>query len=690
MRKLVRLGGACMLAGVLLAALVSPFVLGGGAVAAQVAASAAQITPASVAGDVPMVTTLTDRNGTPIATVFDQYRLPVTADQIAPVMKAAAVSIEDRRFYSEHGVDPTAVLRALINDVSGGATEGGSTITQQFVKNYLINVVNRNNPTAQAGDRANTLTRKIREARSAIQLDQQMSKADILAGYLNVVEFTGRIYGVAAAAHAYFGTSADKLTLPQAALLAGMLNNPTIYDPYAHPQAALTRRNIVLGAMVTTHAIDGPTADAARKAPLGVLPNGPAVPSSTCAGAAPNAGFLCQYALSYLRSAGLSADRLGSGGLTIRTTMDPAASAAAKSAVEANVPTTQDGVANTMAIVAPGTTSHQVLAMVANRNVGTDISRGQTTSNLVADVSDPFGAGSVFKIFTAGAALESGKAGLNTPLPNPSTGCFNLPGRACYPVHNDGSYPDPITLADGLATSPNTAFVGLETQVGMRAVLDMANRLGLRTTLRTNDAGSAPDTKSQDPQRNQPQSTYFQDKPSFTLGNSPVSPLELANVSATLMSGGTWCPPNPILSVVDRFGHPVDVASAPCEQAVPQGLADTLMAGLSQDTTSGTTAASASAAGWTRPGIGKTGTTQNSESVAFVGGTDGYAVSSLVFADGPNPRELCPGPPVHLGTCGNGAFGGTVAAPPYFTAMSTILAGKPDQPVPPPDPKYLN
>ncbi|HEY0450833.1 transglycosylase domain-containing protein [Actinophytocola sp.] len=690
MRKLVRLGGACMLAGVLLAALVSPFVLGGGAVAAQVAASAAQITPASVAGDVPMVTTLTDRNGTPIATVFDQYRLPVTADQIAPVMKAAAVSIEDRRFYSEHGVDPTAVLRALINDVSGGATEGGSTITQQFVKNYLINVVNRNNPTAQAGDRANTLTRKIREARSAIQLDQQMSKADILAGYLNVVEFTGRIYGVAAAAHAYFGTSADKLTLPQAALLAGMLNNPTIYDPYAHPQAALTRRNIVLGAMVTTHAIDGPTADAARKAPLGVLPNGPAVPSSTCAGAAPNAGFLCQYALSYLRSAGLSADRLGSGGLTIRTTMDPAASAAAKSAVEANVPTTQDGVANTMAIVAPGTTSHQVLAMVANRNVGTDISRGQTTSNLVADVSDPFGAGSVFKIFTAGAALESGKAGLNTPLPNPSTGCFNLPGRACYPVHNDGSYPDPITLADGLATSPNTAFVGLETQVGMRAVLDMANRLGLRTTLRTNDAGSAPDAKSQDPQRNQPQSTYFQDKPSFTLGNSPVSPLELANVSATLMSGGTWCPPNPILSVVDRFGHPVDVASAPCEQAVPQGLADTLMAGLSQDTTSGTTAASASAAGWTRPGIGKTGTTQNSESVAFVGGTDGYAVSSLVFADGPNPRELCPGPPVHLGTCGNGAFGGTVAAPPYFTAMSTILAGKPDQPVPPPDPKYLN
>ncbi|MPZ85413.1 MAG: penicillin-binding protein [Actinophytocola sp.] len=689
MRNLVRFGGAFLLAGVLLAALLSPFVLGGGAAAAKVAASAAQITPASVAGEVPLVTTVTDRDGNPIATVFDQYRLPVTAEEIAPVMKAAVVSIEDRRFYSEHGVDPTAVLRALVNDVAGGATEGGSTIAQQFVKNYLIAVVDRDDPAAQAADRADTLTRKVREARSAIQLDHDMSKDDILAGYLNVVEFTGRVYGVQAAAHAYFGTTADKLDLPQAALLAGMVNNPTIYDPYAHPKAALIRRDMVLDAMVDTHAIDARTATTAKAADLGVLPDGPSVPPSTCAGAAPDAGFLCQYALSYLRSAGLTADRLATGGFTIRTTMDPAASAAAKKAVEANVPTTQDGVANTMAVIAPGTTSHEVLAMVANRNLGTDIERGETTGNLVADVSDPFGAGSVFKIFTAAAALESGAARLDTPLPNPSIGCFDLPDRPCYPVHNDGSYPDPITLADGLATSPNTAFVGLETKVGMSAVLDMADRLGLRNTLRTNDAGQTPDSRSDDPQRSRPQSTYFRDKPSFTLGNSPVSPLELANVSATLMSGGMWCPPNPIQSVVDRFGHPVDVPTEPCEQVVPVGLANTLVAGLSKDTVSGTTAASAAAAGWTRPGIGKTGTTQDSESVAFVGGANGYAVSSLVFADGPNPRELCPGPPVHLGDCGNGAFGGTVAAPPYFAAMATILAGRPDQPVPGPDPKYL-
>jgi membrane peptidoglycan carboxypeptidase len=676
MRGLLRLVGGCVLAGVLVAALLSPVVLGGGFAAGRVAATAASISPASLAGETPLVTTVTDRDGTPIATIFDQYRLPLPTGQIPDTLKAAIVSIEDRHFYTEHGIDPQAVLRAMLNNIDGGPTEGGSTISQQLVKNYLINVVDRDDPKAQAADRADTLTRKIREARSAIELDRTTGKDDILADYLNVVEFTGRVYGAAAAAQAYFGTTVDKLNVAQAALLAGMVNNPTLFDPYTHPQAALTRRNQVLDAMVTTKSIDKATADTAKKTPLGVIPNGPAVPTSTCAGAAPDAGFLCAYALTYLHTAaGLTDDQLATGGYTIRTTMDPAVSKAAKDAVVANVPTTQEGVANTMAIIAPGTDKHEVLAMVANRNLGTNASAGETSGNIVADVSDPFGAGSVFKIFTSAAAVENGVAGLDTPLPNPSSGCFALSGGRCYTVHNDGDYPDPITLADGLATSPNTAFVGLETKVGMPAVLDMATRLGLRETMKSNDAGQTPNTSSDNAQRNQPQSQYFQDKPSFTLGNSPVSPLELANVSATLMSGGTWCPPDPIQSVTDRFGHAVDVTSQACEQAVSPDVANTLVEGLSKDTTEGTSAASARAANWTRPGIGKTGTTQTSESVAFVGGSGGYAVSSLVFADGSDPGTLCPGPPVHIGECGHGAFGGTAAAPPYFRALTTILGG---------------
>ncbi|TDV47845.1 transglycosylase domain-containing protein [Actinophytocola oryzae] len=674
MRGIVRLVGGCLLAGVLVAALMAPFVVGSGLAAGRVAATAASISPTSLDGETPLVTTVTDRNGAPIATVFDQYRLPLSAKQVPDTLKAAIISIEDRHFYTEHGVDPTAVLRALVNDIDGGPTQGGSTITQQLVKNYLINVVDRNDPAAQQADRADTLTRKIREARSAIELDQSTDKDDILTDYLNVVEFTGRVYGAAAAAQAYFGVSVDKLNLQQAALLAGMVNNPTLFDPYNHPEAALKRRNQVLDAMAGTGSVDRHTADETKQTPLGVVPGGPNVPASTCAGAAPDAGFLCQYALTYLTSAaGLSSDQLATGGYTVRTTLDPTVSQAAKDAVNANVPTTQDGVANTMAIVSPGSDRHEVLAMVANRNLGTDAGQGQTSSNIVSEVSDPFGAGSVFKIFTSAAAVESGKAELDTQLPNPSTGCFALSGRKCYTVHNDGDYPDPITLADGLATSPNTAFVGLETRVGMPAVLDMASRLGLRTTMKSNDEGKAPDTSSDDTQLNQPQSQYFLDKPSFTLGNSPVSPLELANVSATLMSDGTWCPPDPVQSLTDRFGHDVALHREACSQAVTPDVARTIVAGLGKDTTIGTSAQAARNARWTRPGIGKTGTTQTSESVAFVGGSGPYAVSSLVFADGSEPGELCPGPPVHLGNCGHGAFGGTAAAPPYFHALNELL-----------------
>jgi membrane peptidoglycan carboxypeptidase len=459
---------------------------------------------------------------------------------------------------------------------------------------------------------------------------------------------------------------------------------------------------VVVAAMAQVGSITPAQAAAATAAPLGVVPDGPAVPGSTCMAAAPDAGFFCQYAVAYLQRAGLPADQLTTGGYTIRTTMDPVASAVAKDAVDADVPTTQDGVADAFALIRPGHDGHEVLAMVANRTYGTDAAQGERATNIVADPSDVFGAGSAFKIFTTAAALENGTVGYDSPLPNPSAQCFTPPNAnrytSCYPVANDGtSYPDPISLQDALSTSPNVAFVGLEARTGVPSVIRMAQRLGLRDTLASNAAGSTPvtdpaDPRSHDPRFDQPQSQYFQNLLSFTLGDSPVSTLEMANVSATIESDGVWCPPTPILSVTDRDGRPVPVAQQACEQVVAPGLAHTLTAGLSRDTTSGTSAAAARAAGWTRPDIGKTGTTNTSESVAFVGGVGGltgYAAATTVFADGPHPREICPGPPAHLGDCGHGAFGGTVAAPPYFATMTRLLGDTPTTPVPGPDPAYL-
>ena len=317
--------------------------------------------------------------------------IPVAIDAIAPAMQAAAVAIEDRRFYDEAGVDPIGTVRALVSNSLGSATQGGSTITQQYVKNYLINVVDRENPAAQRADRSDTLGRKVREAELATGIAHTMSKNDVLDGYLNVVEFSGNVYGVEAAAHAYFGTTAAALTVPQAALLAGMVNNPNLYDPYDHPQQAKDRRDVVIAAMAQVGSITPAQAAAATAAPLDVRPDGPVVPGGTCMAAAPDAGFFCQYAVDYLEKAGMTADRLATGGYTIRTTMDPAASAAAKAAVEANVPTRQNGVANTFAIVRPGHDGHEVVAMVANRNYGTDAAQGERATDIVASNTRPKG-----------------------------------------------------------------------------------------------------------------------------------------------------------------------------------------------------------------------------------------------------------------------------------------------------------
>jgi membrane peptidoglycan carboxypeptidase len=693
--------GLCLLAGVLLAGVLAPISIGLGVASNTISDSVDSINSDLANAEFPLVTTVTDRTGAPIAYLFDNYRLPVSFNEISPNMTSALISIEDRRFYDNSGIDVKGMLRAAFSNSSGGSTQGGSTITQQYVKNFLINVVDRNDKTAQAADQAPSLFRKLREAKAALTLDQKWSKNTILTGYLNVVQFgsTGiGPYGVRAAAKAFFNTTPDKLTVPQAALLAGMVNNPVLYNPYRFPQNALKRRNLVIDKMVDNHKLSASDAAVAKAAPIGIVPGGLVIPKSTCIGAAPDAGFLCEYAINYLQQAGFTHDQINTGGYTIKTTMDPKVAQATKDAVDANVSTTQFGVANTFAVISPGAQSHEVLAMVANRNYGNDPNQGQTLTNILSTPANHFGSGSSFKIFTSAAALENGVAGLNTALPDPGgvQACGSSPGgkyRTCHTVVNDGNYGATMNLQQALATSPNTLFTLLEQGIGLPKVVQMAYRLGLRHTLSTSAAGYAPDPKSTSPLYNQSQLDYYQYQDSFTLGVSPVSPLEMANVSATVMSGGVWCPPNPILSVTDRYGQPVHVNQQACEQVITPGVASALKAGLSLDTISGTSANSARAAGWTHPDIGKTGTTNESESVAFVGGVNNYAVSSMLFADGKVTGELCPGPPIHLQplrTCGHGLFGGTGAAPAYYHSMSQIIAGQPDMPIPPADPAFTD
>ncbi|WP_346158490.1 biosynthetic peptidoglycan transglycosylase, partial [Nonomuraea recticatena] len=276
--SVLKLLGLCVLAGVLLAGALFPAVGALGVVSNQASDTVDSISSDLVTTDPPLITTITDRDGAPIAYLYDQYRVLVPPEDISPTMKAALVSVEDRRFYEHQGVDWKGTTRAaLTNQFSGSVTQGASTLTQQYVKNYLAFVVGKGSDEAYEKATAATMARKLSEARIAMQLEQKMTKEEILTAYLNVVPFGNGTYGVGAAAQTYFNTTADKLTVPQAALLAGLANRPSALNPEAGADAAMERRNTVIDYMRNNGAFGEDTARADqlteeyKAAPIGVV-----------------------------------------------------------------------------------------------------------------------------------------------------------------------------------------------------------------------------------------------------------------------------------------------------------------------------------------------------------------------------------------------------------------------------------
>ena len=676
--------GLCLLAGVLVAGLLFPVAGAIGMTSNQASDTVNSVSAELVNEQVPLVTTVTDIGGVPIAYVFEQNRIKAEPSGIADTMKAAILAIEDRRFFEHDGVDWRGISRALATNVtsSGSALEGqgASTLTMQYVKNYLLYAV-ADTEAERSSAVATTPARKLREIQLAQQLERKVGKQEILARYLNIVFFGNNAYGIVSAARTYFDTTPDQLTVSQAALLAGLVKSTSAFDPVDNPEAAIGRRNLVIDSMVDVGSITQAQGEAAKAEPLGIqqpltgLANG-------CVSAGPADGFMCQYALDYLETVGLPLEQIKRGGYTVRTTLDRRASDLAKDAVNSQVPRSTPGIANAMAVVQPGKDKHRVVALVSSRDYGLDAEAGQT-SFAQPSSPQPFGAGSIYKIFTAAAALEKG-LGIETPVSVPSayTSRVYTNGSAPYTVRNAGNYANrSVTLQTALAISPNTTFVALADRVGsVTPIVDMAYRLGMRTSLNMRDGE----------ERTIAEAVKSENRGSYTLGPEPTSPLDLANVAATLMSGGTWCPPSPIEAITDRNGKPVPLKEAPCEQAVPEGLANTLAVGLSQDDAPGGTAYTAAQnAGWSRPMLGKTGTTQNNRSAGFVGATPQYAGAVLVWPDGSNPRPICDTDPPRL--CGTGnIFGGKVPARTWFNAMIPMHEGLPVLPMPPTDPRYVS
>ena len=686
---LVRLALFCLLAGVLTAGLVFPFVGGIGVASNRASESVAQGSADLLADDVPAVSTMVDAAGAPIAWLYVQRRFEVPSSRIADTMKLAIVSIEDKRFADHNGVDIPGTLSGLAGYLKGAtAVRGGSTIEQQYVKNFTLLVSADNDAERQAAVET-TPARKLREIRMALALDKALSKPEILTRYLNLVPFGNGAYGVQDAARTYFGVDAVQLNWQQAALLAGLVQSTSALNPYTNPTGARDRRNLVLDTMIENLPDYADELRAAKEQPLGVLPQPNSLPQGCIA--AGDRAFFCDYALEYLARAGISKQDIARNGYLIRTTLDPKVQNSVKQAINNVASPTLDSVASVMSVIRPGKDSHRVLAMGDNRSYGLKLEAGQTVQpqpfTLVGD-----GAGSIFKVFTSAAALELGM-GINALLDVPPTfagaglGESNTPG--CPPktwcVKNAGGYRSPLSMTDALALSPNTAFAKLIQQVGVGRAVDMAVRLGLRSYA---EPGSA---REYQPKSDESLAEFItrQNIGSFTLGPFEVNALELSNVAATLASGGRWCPPTPIDAVFDRRGQRIDVPTQKCEQAVPEGLANTLTNALSKDTTMGTGAAAAGSVGWTLPMAGKTGTTESHRSSGFLGYTNQLAAASYIFDDSPKPAALCAYPLRKCGGSGN-LYGGTSPAQTWFQAMRPIATSFGPVALPPTDPRYVN
>lgn len=615
----------------------------------------------------PGVTTITDSTDQPIAYIYAQRRFEVGGDQISTSMKDAIVSIEDRRFYEHDGVDLQGFGRAILtNLVAGGVEQGASTINQQYVKNFLL-LVEADDEAEQAAAVETSIPRKLREMKMASDLEKTLSKDEILTRYLNIVPFGNGAYGVEAAARTYFGTSAAELTIPQSAMLAGIVQSSSYLNPYTNHDAVFERRNTVLGAMADAGAISPEEASAFQQEPLGVLET-PQGLSNGCIGAG-DRGFFCDYALQYLSEQGITQDMLAKDSYTIKLTLDPDVQDAAHNAVSSHVDPTTPGVAEVVNVIEPGENSRDILAITSSRNYGLDLDAGETMlPQATSRVGN--GAGSIFKIFTAAAAIQQG-AGLDTMLDVPSRyevkgmgsgGAANCPANT-YCVENAGSYAPRMTLQDALAQSPNTAFVEMIEQVGVDTVVDLSVKLGLRSYT---DEGSFDGESSI--------ADYMKDNNlgSYTLGPTAVNPLELSNVAATIASGGMWCEPNPIASVHDREGNEVYIDRPGCERAIDAETASALAVGMSKDTVSGTAASAASMYGWSLPTAAKTGTTESNQSSSFMGFNSNFAAAPYIYNDGTSTTPLCSGP-VRQCSSGN-LFGGNEPAQTWFNMASNVPA----------------
>jgi membrane peptidoglycan carboxypeptidase len=618
-----------VLSGVLIAGLFVPLA-GLAGVSSKAAADELDNLPAELATPVPPTRSkVLMGDGKILAYFYDENRIYVKLDKISPVMRQAQLAIEDHRFYEHGALDLRGTMRALVRNSSGSETQGGSSISQQYVKMVQVEACQGdkqciNEATRSSG--AEGYQRKIRELRYAIALEKRFTKDQILERYLNIAYYGEGAYGVEAAARHYYSKNAKDLDLSEAAMLAGLVQNPDANNPVDNPGAASDRRDVVLNRMVELRIVTAAQAAAAKNEKFsakGVKPT-----RNGCVGT--KYPFLCDYVyrtLLTMPSLGKTVkereNNVKRGGLTIQTAIDPKTQDTAEKAVS-KVVGPKDPLISTMNMIQPGT--GLILAMAQSRpEMGSR--KGETYWNLAVDPAmggiQGYQAGSTFKAFTAAAALEKGiplskkynaKASMNFGGKSFETcdGREQVYGK--WNVKNSTGANGNMNMYRGAEMSVNTYFVQLEMNTGMCRVTKMAKKLGVKL--------GTPDRDIVD---------YYQHTPSFTLGSVEVSPLSMAEAYATFAARGIHCSPIIIESVTTRTKKKLEVPDGNCQRVMSKDVADGMNKLLGSVMTKGTGTRARTSDG--RPQAGKTGTIDSNEAVWFAGYTPDVAGVAMISID---------------------------------------------------------
>ena len=578
-------------------------------------------------------TTIYARDGSVRAVLHaEENRQPVPLADVPDHVKNAIVDVEDDRFWEHGGVDLRSTVRALRKNVSaGGVRQGGSTITQQLVKNALLTP-------------ERSLNRKVREAVLAVRLENKFSKEEILERYLNTVYFGNGAYGVQAAAETYFNSDVGSLDEAQAALLAGIIRNPEGYDPVKRPDAAKARRDVAFERMIANGHLTRERADELREAPIPTKASRP-LPKED------------DYFVEEVKQRLLDDPRLGDtpqerynalfkGGLKIYTTLDPRMQAAADAAVAKILPDTKGKFTASLVTVEPGTGA--VRAMVA----GSDFANAHYNLATARGGSgrQP---GSSFKPIVLLTALANGYSPNDTIDGN--TPChLKIPGFAPYDVENyEGEGGGIMSVTDATVHSVNCAYVRLGAQVGLDKVVDMADRLGI------------PKAR-------------LHPYPSISLGAQEVSPLEMAAAYAAIADDGVYHAPQFVERVENRRGKVLFEGFDKGKEAVSKQVARMAIQ-VMQGVVQRGTGVRARLPG--REVAGKTGTSQNHENAWFVGFTP--QLSTAVWMGSPAGNIAMK----NVG--GIRVAGGTYPARIWNAYMSEALEPLPEVDFPDPNPKQI-